>query len=425
MAQSPLNTAYQPMMYSNSSTLGDLVPPSDYTLSHNSMMFGLNGSARYGINIYNGPSPSPAGSRHIHLKLGMDGFIYSFPFNLSNNVIRINPSNGTFTTLTAPALNQTFGQSAVAPNGDIIGIPSSARQVCAYRPSTNTFTNFGTDFGVGINKWRTGVLAPNGLIYCSPLTNASILVIDPVARTTRTLGNFGTATLKWKDGVLHPNGLIYFFPNGTSVTSILVLNPRDETTRLIPILNKYPFQTGGNSSIGAASLGFDDKIYLSFFNYAVWGIFDPFNETIEFVINNGNSFGAPVQEFGLLGGAFFTAAQSMQLTTDGKFIVPQASVAVAASNRLNSFPFELDVKTRKINRISATNDIIPTWTQDGTGSANGSCMDRDGNIWTIGNGQQFIMKISGFPLATPEMVTMPTDLSTLPSSLYNKFHNKY
>lgn len=423
MSQSPLNPAYQPMMYGNASTFESLVPPPEYTLDQNSMMYGLNGSVIYNITIYQGPNPSPAGSRYVSLKLGQDGFLYAYPFNLSNNLLKINPSDGSFTTLTAPTGAQTYRQTTVAPNGDIIGIPSSAAQVCAYRPSTNTFANFGTTFPLATNKWGTGVIAQNGLIYCAPYDRTDILVIDPVARTTRTFGSI-PGTFKYLNGILAPNGLIYYFPTTASETRILILNPLDESIRFTQsTLNSFPFTTT-SPTIFAASLGFDNQIYIAPSNFSYWGIFDTVTESIRLIGTRGCHFGGNYPEFSINGGGFFPTASNMMLTTHGKFILPQTTLAATTSNRLNMFPSELDVERQIINRLSYVSNVPPTWTQDGPNAATGGCMDRDGNIWLIGNGQQFIMKISGFDPPTPDMITIPSNLSDLPTSAWNKFHNK-
>ena len=49
-------------------------------------------------------------------------------------------------------------------------------------PTADTTTISG--LGAGGLKWRSGVLAPNGKIYCIPSNAANVLIIDPKANGT-------------------------------------------------------------------------------------------------------------------------------------------------------------------------------------------------------------------------------------------------
>ena len=44
----------------------------------------------------------------------------------------------------------------------------------------------------GGSKWRGGVLAPNGKIYCVPFGSAQVLEIDPTTNTTNLFGSLGS-----------------------------------------------------------------------------------------------------------------------------------------------------------------------------------------------------------------------------------------
>lgn len=65
---------------------------------------------------------------------------------------------------------------------------------------------------LGTNKWRGGVLAPNGKIYGMSGNSASVLEIDPITQATGLLDNL-PANSKWYGGVLSTNGRIYGMPN--------------------------------------------------------------------------------------------------------------------------------------------------------------------------------------------------------------------
>jgi hypothetical protein len=100
--------------------------------------------------------------------------------------------------------------------------------------ATSTFGSFGTTTAP---KWTGGVLAPNGKIYCPPTLDAtSILVIDPTNDTTTT---FGSLNKVWAGGVLAPNGKIYFIPSYPLSTTVLLVDPTTNTVSSFGSLSGY------------------------------------------------------------------------------------------------------------------------------------------------------------------------------------------
>ena len=73
-------------------------------------------------------------------------------------------------------------------------------------------------------KWKGGVLAPNGKIYCCPYWYTEVLEIDPVEQTTREIET-GITNTPWGYGgcCLAPDGVIYCLP--LSRTDILAITP--------------------------------------------------------------------------------------------------------------------------------------------------------------------------------------------------------
>ena len=61
--------------------------------------------------------------------------------------------------------------------------------------ATTDITSTG-GFGTGLEKWRGGVLGPNGLIYGMPANAKSVLIIDPGVDTTdiTSMGGLGTGS---------------------------------------------------------------------------------------------------------------------------------------------------------------------------------------------------------------------------------------
>jgi len=101
--------------------------------------------------------------------------------------------------------------------GQITGIEKT------HKADITTITGLSSD----ADKWYGGILAPNGKIYCIPHSASSVLVIDPKTNTTSLIPGVGTDAFKWVGGVLAQNGKIYGIP--ASSTSVLIIDPSSNT----------------------------------------------------------------------------------------------------------------------------------------------------------------------------------------------------
>jgi DNA-binding beta-propeller fold protein YncE len=117
-----------------------------------------------------------------------------------------------------------FAGQTVADNGSIYYCPFSATVCRKFNPATGVFTSFGSL--PGGNKYIGIVKAANGKLYCIPYDSANILVIDPATDTTATFGSFA-GTNKYAGGVLASDGFIYSFPFRAS--TILKIDPATNT----------------------------------------------------------------------------------------------------------------------------------------------------------------------------------------------------
>eukprot|EP00933_Yihiella_yeosuensis_P071654 TRINITY_DN7988_c0_g1_i5.p1 TRINITY_DN7988_c0_g1~~TRINITY_DN7988_c0_g1_i5.p1 ORF type:complete len:405 (+),score=97.06 TRINITY_DN7988_c0_g1_i5:138-1352(+) len=82
-------------------------------------------------------------------------------------------------------------------------------------------------------KWRGGVVAEDGCIYCIPDCSTEVLRIDPREKEVKTFARCGMAKWKWKGGVLAPDGKIYCAPYETH-EQILVINPAKRSVDALP-----------------------------------------------------------------------------------------------------------------------------------------------------------------------------------------------
>lgn len=142
------------------------------------------------------------------------------------------------------------------PDGCLYCAPLGAPSVLVIDPISRSLRMLG-NFGKAQGKWNEGVLGPGGKIYCSPDCSRSVLVIDVSSGDARTFGELQEGRRKWTKGVLAPNGRIYCAP--LCADSVLVIDPATETTWRIPV----PGNSDGRFLWTQGVLGPDGKIYCS------------------------------------------------------------------------------------------------------------------------------------------------------------------
>ena len=93
-----------------------------------------------------------------------------------------------------------------------------------------SLTEIGPDFGEGGGKWKCGVRANNGNIYCAPYNSNSILKIDTNDGTVETLDDIElpeTGCDLWLSGALAADSNIYYMPY--NARRIMKLNPDNDS----------------------------------------------------------------------------------------------------------------------------------------------------------------------------------------------------
>jgi hypothetical protein len=115
-------------------------------------------------------------------------------------------------------------------DGFLYGIPSNGRRVVKFNLLDKSFTEIGPDLGDGEGKWKCGVLANTGSIYCAPYCAESFLKIDTIQGTVETLDDVElpeTGDCLWDSGALAADNSIYYMP--CSACQIMRLNPDNDT----------------------------------------------------------------------------------------------------------------------------------------------------------------------------------------------------
>jgi hypothetical protein len=115
-------------------------------------------------------------------------------------------------------------------DGFFYGIPCSARRVVKFNPLDKSMTEIGPDLGEGYSKWKCGVLANTGSIYCAPYCVDHILKIDTIRGTVETLDDIElpeTGDALWQSGALVADNNIYYMP--FCARRIMRLNPDNDS----------------------------------------------------------------------------------------------------------------------------------------------------------------------------------------------------
>lgn len=309
-------------------------------------------------------------------------------------------------------------------NGSIYFIPHNASQVMELDTATLAISFFGS-LGTSAGKWDGGVLGPNNKIYGIPANSQSVLEIDPVAKTATTFGSLGTAGGKWSRGVLAQTGLIYGAPYNNSF--ILEIDPVAQTASTVGSNQGTAF----DKHIGG-TLGRDGKIYFAPFRQTYVLEFDPVTKTT-------SSFGTFSSTLKWLGGGtpmpdglIYCAGLSVstvlvidpisKTTTTFSSNFPVNSQCLAPNGLVYATPGGTIARVLEIN-TTLQNSL--DYGSLGAVSVKyaGIILANTSKIYTAPFNSSSLLEISNIGSASPEMYTLPSDLSTLPTSAYNRHSN--
>lgn len=150
------------------------------------------------------------------------------------------PQNTFYTIGNFTAGSELYQTGVLAPNGKIYCMPARAANVLVIDPVTDTLSFIPVPNPTSLYLFFGGVVATNGKIYGVPSQATYILIIDPSNDTvdTTTITGLPATGAKWAGGVLAPNGLIFCMPRAIDPAGVLIINPFnntvDYTTIVVP-----------------------------------------------------------------------------------------------------------------------------------------------------------------------------------------------
>jgi hypothetical protein len=167
-------------------------------------------------------------------------------------------AKSSLTTIIGDEGNWTW--SSFVDGGDefLYGIPYDARRVVKFNPLDKSLTEIGPDFGEGGAKWKRGVRANTGSIYCAPYNSNHILKIDTNDGTVETLDNVElpeTGACLWISGALANDNNIYYMPS--CARRIMKLNPDNDSLSSVG----DDLEEAGKGKYRRTVVGKDDCVY--------------------------------------------------------------------------------------------------------------------------------------------------------------------
>lgn len=359
----------------------------------------------------------------------------------SSSTTNVNiPGAPFFNTYGTFAAGTKYVKSVLGANGKIYGLPvgSGITQIPEFDPVTKEISFFGSFTGAG-NKTFSGVLAPNGKIYCSSGATTSILVIDVNNRTTYEIDTsafpFGSNSYP----LVLPNGKIYFMPG--NIDGILILDPKDDSLSIPPT---YQFTTGDN--FGGAVLGPNGKVYgipstnnisslwtayeydyvtdtAIFYNTISTTTIDAWRGAV--LAPNGKIYGIPYRYSGVCEIDPNSKTWSIPITWPTNTARWWGGV-LGLDNRIYATPYgSTNYKNLLSINFEETSAVFSN-SSPLTAQYAGGVLAPNGKIYAFPYTATTILEIDiGRGFVSEDVYTMPTDLSQLPTSAYNMYHNKF
>ena len=170
--------------------------------------------------------------KYIGTVVGIDGCVYGIPY--SKRIVKYDPINDT-TSFVGEEADKHFvctGNGAIARDGCIYALTLDCR-VLKINTTNNSYgfvRNYASTeshYNNHEDGWQDAILGIDGCIYWAPFIAISTLKYDPHTDQISLVGcDFGTQRQKYASGALATDGVIYCIPAGAN--RVLTIDPWDE-----------------------------------------------------------------------------------------------------------------------------------------------------------------------------------------------------
>ncbi len=393
----------------------------------------VSNNSRTVISVAN-PSPLPQGYDTQILTNVNGANQYSYPgYNFSGSDMF--PQNAVFELSgNLSIINQAWFGLVLHPNGLIYSTPYSKKSTIVINPIANTWREVpipilqNTDFG---DYYRGGVVAHNGKIYYPPFIGQDILVNDVQNNRFYKINAPSVQYTRYNGCVLGTNGLIYCVPADES--NFMIIDPSTDTYRTVDISGA----TGVLKWAGGV-LSSNGRIYCSPAYATSILLIDTSNNTAEYDISGLNGYpstgGYDFNTFKWNGGAigmnnkiYFTpyaSSQVLEIDTSNN-ISSSVGPVISGSRRYVGATLATNGVIYSFNEL-ATN-VLAINTNSSTATFNttitcpqrswGSCLSPNGKIYAIPTGTGSVN-----PYTIKEL---KTGIPTLPNWMIAPHFNKY
>ncbi len=348
-------------------------------------------------------------------------------------------------------------------------------------------SSYGLDTGdyiignyAGEDKWAGGTLGTDGKLYFSPSSSDSILVLNPLNDSVSfiDISSYASGRTKFAGAVSHPNGKVYFVPRLSG--NMLILDLSDYTIEILSFTGNFcDGNLGPDGKIYLIPTGTDEVVEIdvdtnsvTYYSGAIQGV-----TSSERQYYQGSVLGSNGKIYGVARGAtkiieFDTVSKNISHFGDLSGQERKYNGGILGSNNKIYFsPFDAD-SILEVDYLNQEINLIPT-DITGTGKWRTAFLSPNGQIYFLPrdaqqilrfnpltytqtlinnpnisneeekyygsvsarNGKQYLIPYKtssilvltgvGESQITSDMYTIPSDLSQLPNSIYNRMHNKF
>lgn len=312
--------------------------------------------------------------------LSPNGFIYLAPYS-APRVAKLNTSTNIISQIGDSMPSIKYSHLILAQNGSIYSFPIDVQDilkitndVTTYIPKSDSFTRFAS------------ILAPNGYLYAIPGNATNILKLNPSNDSLSSFGSLSNDVNKYRTGSLAFNNNVYCPPYNE--TRILKIDTSNDTISYFGNIN---FNSNQYSGIQLAPNG---NLYCIpvVASTPVMKI-NPNNDTISYLTTPSTFTGSDDVSLGLDGNIY-------SLSKNGRLLIIDTSTDVCRVIMLKNMDYSA------IGFVGAST--------------------YQGKIYLTPNSVNYIGLINRFNsfnvLGSDALI--PSNLSDLPTSNYNKYYNK-
>jgi len=217
------------------------------TLAPNGNIYCMNNASTIPIGIINTTtntfSTLAVTGTYSGAVLGTDGNLYCAPSNLDGtSILKIDTTTNTASYITISAIvTNAYAGGALAPNGNIYFAPRAASSILKLSPPYSSASTIAIT-GSTAEKYVGAVCGLDGNIYFIPSDEQNVMILNPNTDSIdiTSISGLSSDIIKYRTGILFPDGRIFCIPaHATNIGIIKTGSPNQPPWMLGACFNKF------------------------------------------------------------------------------------------------------------------------------------------------------------------------------------------